>query len=151
MRFVLCLLSLCFLALATPIRRNTDVLSLIAALNNGLQGSQVSDISSTYQSLSSLPVSTITAEDKTQIAIQAVSIITRSLDKNVDGKQLENLIVNLEKCVPGVEKEIYRIMNVGTVAKLRASSSSAGVATVLNQAELKLVDPEVNFNAGARV
>ncbi|CAE6470735.1 unnamed protein product [Rhizoctonia solani] len=132
-------------------RRSTDVLSLIATLNDGLQNSQVSDISSTYRSLSTLPVSAITAEDKTQIAIQAVSIISLSLDKNVDGKQLEDLILNLEKCVPGVEKEIYRIMNVGTVVKLRASSSSAGVATVLNQAELKLVAPEVSFNVGAKV
>ncbi|CUA69279.1 hypothetical protein RSOLAG22IIIB_08403 [Rhizoctonia solani] len=143
MRFVLFLLSLCFLALAVPLRRDTDVLSLVSVLNEGLQNGQVSDISSVSQSLASLPSTAVTGDDRAQIAIQAVTIITVSLDKNIDGNKLREFIVNLEKCAPGVSKEIYRIMNVGTVAKLRASSSSGGVATVLNQAELKVVIPVV--------
>ncbi|CAE6537860.1 unnamed protein product [Rhizoctonia solani] len=140
MRFVLYLLSFCLLVLATPVRRADDVLSLISTLNQGLQSGQISDITSTSQSLASLPTSPVTAKTRTQIAVQTVSIITLSLAKNLSGK-LEDFVVNLEKCVPGVDKEIYRILSVGTVAKLRASGSSG--ASVLNQAELK---PVVNVN-----
>ncbi|CAE6478910.1 unnamed protein product [Rhizoctonia solani] len=134
-----------------PVRRDTDVLSLISALSDGLQNGQVSDITSTSQSLASLPTTIVAADNKSQIAIKAVTIITLSLDKNIDGNHLRDFIVNLEKCVPGVDKEIYRIMNAGTVAKLRASSSNGGVAVVLNQAELKLVVPEVSVDVGISV
>ncbi|KAG8728581.1 hypothetical protein FRC11_010732, partial [Ceratobasidium sp. 423] len=99
-------------------------------------------ITSTSQSLATLTTLPVTAETRSQIAIKTVSIITLSLAKNVSG-QLEDLVVNLEKCVPGVDKEIYRIMTVETVAKLRASGSSG--ASVLNQAELKLVNVNVGI------
>ncbi|KAL5633610.1 hypothetical protein ACGC1H_003927 [Rhizoctonia solani] len=109
MRCILFLLSLCFLVLAVPVRRDTDVLSLISALSDGLQNGQVSDITSTSQSLASLPTTIVAADNKSQIAIKAVTIITLSLDKNIDGNHLRDFIVNLEKCVPGVDKEIYRM------------------------------------------
>ncbi|KAH7326931.1 hypothetical protein B0J17DRAFT_222878 [Rhizoctonia solani] len=149
MRFAIFFLSLCFLVLAAPIRRDTDVLSLISALNDGLQNSQVTDITSTSQSLASLPTTTVTPEIKVQIVIKTVSIIDLALDKNLPG--LKDLIVNVEKCVPGVDKDIYKIMNVGTTAKLRASGSSRDAAAVLNQAELKGLTPEVDVDVDVGV
>ncbi|QRW16683.1 hypothetical protein RhiXN_04685 [Rhizoctonia solani] len=55
---------------------------------------------------------------------------------NSGGEALKDLVVALEKQVPGVDKEIYRILNVGTIAKLRANGGS--VAPVLNVAEVKV-------------
>ncbi|CAE7163248.1 unnamed protein product [Rhizoctonia solani] len=122
---------------AAPVRRDLDVLGLISTLEAGLENGQISDVATTSKSLASLTTTAASAEEKAQIAIKMVSIITHSLDKNLDGNQLKDLILNLEKSVPGVGKDIYRIMNVGTIVKLRAGSSS-GAATVLNQAELEV-------------
>ncbi|CAE6465254.1 unnamed protein product, partial [Rhizoctonia solani] len=92
-------------------------------------------IISTSHSLAALSTTAIAPETKNQIAIKTASIISHLAD-NGNNEALKDLIVNLEKCVPGVDKEIYRILNVGTIAKLRANGG--WVAPVLNQAEFKV-------------
>ncbi|CCO36729.1 hypothetical protein BN14_10872 [Rhizoctonia solani AG-1 IB] len=134
MRFVVFLFSLGLLASAMPVRRTDDVLGLISALDDGLKNGQSPDVASTAHSLPTSPTDATPVETKNQIAVKTASIISHLADGS-NNQALEDLIVGLEKSVPGVDSEIYRILNVGTIAKLRANGGS--VAPVLNQADVK--------------
>ncbi|CCO36918.1 hypothetical protein BN14_11066 [Rhizoctonia solani AG-1 IB] len=92
------------------------------------------DVASTAHSLPTSPTDATPVETKNQIAVKTASIISHLADGS-NNQALEDLIVGLEKSVPGVDSEIYRILNVGTIAKLRANGGS--VAPVLNQADVK--------------
>ncbi|KAF8693156.1 hypothetical protein RHS03_08421, partial [Rhizoctonia solani] len=131
------LLSLGMLVSAVPMRRADDALGLISTLNDGLENGQSPDVASTSHTLSTLSSTPPEPETKNQIAIKTASIISHLADSNNSGGEaLKDLVVALEKQVPGVDKEIYRILNVGTIAKLRANGGS--VAPVLNVAEVKV-------------
>ncbi|KAJ1306355.1 hypothetical protein OPQ81_007361 [Rhizoctonia solani] len=54
------------------------------------------------------PPTSATPEIIAQLAIKTVSIIPLALAKDVT-RDLKDSILNLEKCVPGVDKEIYRM------------------------------------------
>ncbi|GAB1518700.1 hypothetical protein RhiTH_001764 [Rhizoctonia solani] len=137
MHIVPFLLSLGMLVSAVPMRRADDALGLISTLNDGLENGQSPDVASTSHTLSTLSSAPPEPETKNQIAIKTASIISHLADSNNSGGEaLKNLVVALEKQVPGVDKEIYRILNVGTIAKLRANGGS--VAPVLNVAEVKV-------------
>ncbi|KAF8757863.1 hypothetical protein RHS01_03668 [Rhizoctonia solani] len=133
MHIVPFLLSLGMLVSAVPMRRADDALGLISTLNDGLENGQSPahpTLSRHFHPHHQNPKPRTKSRSKQHRSSHLAD------SNNSGGEALKDLVVALEKQVPGVDKEIYRILNVGTIAKLRANGGS--VAPVLNVAEVKV-------------